>query len=64
MSAITTSEKPSFDVNVGFNQLLRRYSTREVQQVYELATGRYPGSEEYARAVDRLRGTPTRRQSS
>jgi hypothetical protein len=44
----------SFHVHVGFNQLLRKYSTHEAQQVYELATGRYPGSEEYPKARGRL----------
>jgi hypothetical protein len=49
-----TTVNSSFHVNIGFNRLLRRYTTPEVQQVYELATRRYPGSEEYRKAKGKL----------
>jgi len=49
-----TTGNSSFHVNVGFNRLLRNYSTSEVQQIYELATVRYPASEEYRKAKGRL----------
>ena len=44
----------SFHVNIGFNRLLRNYTTPEVQQIYELATGRFPASEEYRKAKGKL----------
>lgn len=49
-----TTVNSSFHVNVGFNRLLRNYSTPEVQQVYELATERYPAAEEYRKAKGKL----------
>jgi hypothetical protein len=49
-----TTVSSSFHVNVGFNRLLRNYSTPEVQQVYELATERYPAGEEYRKAKGKL----------
>jgi hypothetical protein len=49
-----TTVSSSFHVNVGFNRLLRNYSTPEVQQVYELATERYPAPEEYRKAKGKL----------
>lgn len=49
-----TTGSSSFHVNVGFNRLLRNYTTPEVQQIYELATGRFPASEEYRKAKGRL----------
>ena len=53
LAQITTANS-SFHVNIGFNRLLRSYTTPEVQQIYELATGRYPGAEEYRKAKGRL----------
>ena len=52
--AQTTTASSSFHVNVGFNRLLRNYSTAEVQQIYELATERYPAPEEYRKAKGKL----------
>jgi hypothetical protein len=52
--AQVTTVSSSFHVNVGFNRLLRNYSTPEVQQVYELATERYPAAEEYRKAKGKL----------
>ena len=52
--AQVTTGSSSFHVNVGFNRLLRNYSTPEVQQLYELATVRYPASEEYRKAKGKL----------
>lgn len=52
--AQVTTVNSSFHVNVGFNRLLRNYSTPEVQQVYELATERYPAAEEYRKAKGKL----------
>jgi hypothetical protein len=52
--AQTTTVNSSFHVNVGFNRLLRSYTTPEVQQIYELATERYPGAEEYRKAKGKL----------
>jgi hypothetical protein len=52
--AQTTTASSSFHVNVGFNRLLRNYTTTEVQQVYELATERYPAAEEYRKAKGKL----------
>jgi hypothetical protein len=49
-----TTGSSSFHVNIGFNRLLRNYTTPEVQQIYELATGRFPASEEYRKAKGRL----------
>lgn len=49
-----TTGNSSFHVNVGFNRLLRNYSTPEVQQLYELATVRYPAAEEYRKAKGKL----------
>ena len=49
-----TTANSSFHVNVGFNRLLRNYSTPEVQQLYELATVRYPPPEEYRKAKGKL----------
>ena len=49
-----TTVNSSFHVNVGFNRLLRNYTTPEVQQVYELATARYPAAEEYRKAKGKL----------
>jgi len=49
-----TTVNSSFHVNIGFNRLLRKYSTSEVQQIYELATRRYPGAEEYRKAKGKL----------
>jgi hypothetical protein len=52
--AQVTTGSSSFHVNVGFNRLLRNYSTPEVQQLYELATVRYPAAEEYRKAKGKL----------
>lgn len=52
--AQTTTVNSSFHVNVGFNRLLRSYTTPEVQQVYELAAERYPAAEEYRKAKGKL----------
>jgi hypothetical protein len=52
--AQATTGSSSFHVNVGFNRLLRNYSTPEVQQLYELATVRYPAAEEYRKAKGKL----------
>ena len=52
--AQVTTGSSSFHVNVGFNRLLRNYSTPEAQQLYELATVRYPASEEYRKAKGKL----------
>jgi hypothetical protein len=49
-----TTGNSSFHVNIGFNRLLRNYTTPEVQQIYELATGRFPASEEYRKAKSKL----------
>jgi hypothetical protein len=49
-----TTGSSSFHVNIGFNRLLRNYTTPEVQQIYELATGRFPASEEYRKAKGKL----------
>ena len=49
-----TTVNSSFHVNIGFNRLLRKYTTSEVQQIYELATQRYPGAEEYRKAKGKL----------
>ncbi len=49
-----TTVNSSFHVNIGFNRLLRKYTTAEVQQIYELATQRYPGAEEYRKAKGKL----------
>ncbi|MBV8805591.1 MAG: hypothetical protein JO042_11095 [Sinobacteraceae bacterium] len=49
-----TTVNSSFHVNIGFNRLLRKYTTPEVQQIYELATSRYPGLEEYRKAKGKL----------
>src|SRR6185437_11666219 len=49
-----TTVNSSFHVNVGFNRLLRSYTTPEVQQVYELVTARYPAPEEYRKAKGKL----------
>jgi hypothetical protein len=49
-----TTGNSSFHVNVGFNRLLRNYTTPEVQQIYELATERYAASEEYRKAKGKL----------
>jgi len=49
-----TTVSSSFHVNVGFNRLLRSYTTPEVQQIYELATARYPAAEEYRKAKGKL----------
>jgi hypothetical protein len=49
-----TTVNSSFHVNVGFNRLLRNYTTPEVQQVYELATSRYPAADEYRKAKGKL----------
>lgn len=59
--AQVTTGSSSFHVNVGFNRLLRNYSTPEVQQLYELATVRYPASEEYRKAKGKLLNQLTRR---
>ena len=48
--AQVTTGSSSFHVNVGFNRLL----LDEVQQLYELATVRYPASEEYRKAKGKL----------
>ena len=53
LAQLTTSTS-SFHVNIGINRLLRNYSTPEVQQIYELATGQYPAAEEYRKAKGRL----------
>jgi hypothetical protein len=52
--AQTTTVNSSFHVNVGFNKLLRNYTTPEVQQIYELAAERYPAAEEYRKAKGKL----------
>lgn len=52
--AQVTTVSSSFHVNVGFNRLLRSYTTPEVQQIYELATARYPAAEEYRKAKGKL----------
>ena len=52
--AQTTTVNSSFHVNVGFNRLLRNYTTPEVQQIYELASERYPAAEEYRKAKGKL----------
>jgi hypothetical protein len=52
--AQATTVNSSFHVNIAFNRLLRSYTTPEVQQIYELATERYPGAEEYRKAKGRL----------
>ena len=52
--AQTTTVTSSFHVNVGFNRLLRNYTTPEVQQIYELAAERYPAAEEYRKAKGKL----------
>ena len=49
-----TTVSSSFHVNVGFNRLLRSYTTPEVQQIYELAAARYPATEEYRKAKGKL----------
>ena len=49
-----TTVNSSFHVNVGFNRLLRNYTTPEVQQIYELAAERYPAAEEYRKAKGKL----------
>lgn len=56
-----TTVNASFHVNVGFNRLLRNYTTPEVQQVYELATARYPAAEEYRKAKGKLLNQLARR---
>ena len=62
--AQVTTGSSSFHVNVGFNRLLRNYSTSEVQQLYELATVRYPASEEYRKAKGKLLNQLTTRFES
>jgi hypothetical protein len=56
-----TTVNSSFHVNVGFNRLLRNYTTPEVQQIYELATERYPAAEEYRKAKGKLLNQLTER---
>lgn len=46
----TTTAMNSFYVNIGLNRILHRYSTREVQRVYEWLTARFLESDEYRRA--------------
>lgn len=57
--AQTTTGLSSFYVNLGFNRLLRNYSTGEAQQIYELLSCRFLGTDEYRRAkavlIDRVR---------
>jgi hypothetical protein len=47
--AQTTTVLSSFYVNLGFNRLLRNYSTAEAQHMYELLTCRFLGGDEYRR---------------
>ena len=45
-----TTAMSSFYVNIGVRRLLQNYSTAETQQIYELITEHYLGSDEYRRA--------------
>jgi hypothetical protein len=49
-----TTAMSSFYVNVGFNRLLRNYSTPEARQVYEWMTQHYPGDQEYRKVKSAL----------
>ena len=46
----TATAMSSFYVAIGVHRLLHDYSTAEIQKVYELATERYLGADEYRRA--------------
>ncbi len=45
--AQVTTPMSSFYVNIGFQRLLRNYSTAETRSIYELMTNHFPGNEEY-----------------
>ncbi|HKD78905.1 MAG TPA: hypothetical protein VKH81_04380 [Candidatus Angelobacter sp.] len=49
-----TTPMSSFYVNVGFQRLLRNYTTAETRSIYELMTNHFPGNEEYRKVKTML----------